>query len=260
MASGLYSPWRPVYAGLKQPARKQPWTLFFTNPLLRNPLPRGPRCPRPPPSVVTLAILLGVVTYLQRACLGSLEKPLIHDLHTTEQGLAWVHFAFALSYAAFGIASARWADRAGTRVMLTAVVAAWSLCTFATGLAQTLTSLIVIRLLFGVGESGAWPAITQTLSRWIPYRERGTAQGVVWIGAHITVGITPLLVGQLMEGVSWHGLYLPPMSWREVLMLFSFSGIIWAAAWYWWFRDEPEQHRQVHAAEAGVYRRTAAPP
>ncbi len=168
---------------------------------------------------------------------------------TPEQGLAWVHTAFAIAYCCFGIASARWADRAGTRVMLTAVVVVWSLCTFTTGMAQGLVSLIIARFLFGMGESGVWPAITRTLSRWIPYRERGTAQGVVWIGAHITVGVTPLLVVQLMQGTSWHGLHLPPLSWRGVFVLFSLPGLVWATVWYWWFRDEPEQHGQVNAAE-----------
>jgi MFS family permease len=210
-------------------------------------------------AVVTMAIMLGMVTYLDRACMGTLEAPIMRDLDlsasrlgfslTKEQGLAWVHTAFALAYCVFGIASARWADRVGTRIMLTSAVIVWSLCTFTTGLATGLATLIVARFFFGVGESGAWPVITQTLSRWIPYRERGTAQGVVWIGAHITVGITPLLVGQLMRGTEWHSYSLPPLSWRGVLIAFSIPGLIWAAIWYWWFRDEPAQHRQVNPAE-----------
>ena len=52
-----------------------------------------------------------------------------------------------------------------------------------------------------------------------------------------------------MQGVSWHGLYVPALSRRVVLMLFSFSGLVWAAVWYWWFRNDPEQHGQVNAAE-----------
>jgi ACS family glucarate transporter-like MFS transporter len=221
-------------------------------------------------AVVTMATLLGMVTYLDRACIGTLDKPILHDLDLTvtvwgrkltpEFGLGCAYMAFALAYCAFGIPSARWADRIGTRTMLTAVVVAWSLCTFATGLAQGMVSLIVIRLLFGMGESGAWPAITRTLSRWIPYRERGTAQGVVWIGGHITAGVTPLLIDQLMRGTSWHGLHLPPLSWREVFVLLSMAGLIWAAVWYWWFRDEPEQHAKVNPAELAhiVSGRTAA--
>ena len=66
--------------------------------------------------------------------------------------------------------------------MLTAVVVAWSVFTIATGLAQGMVSLIIIQFCFGAAEAGAWPAITRTLSRWIPYGERGTAQGIVWVG------------------------------------------------------------------------------
>jgi MFS family permease len=200
-----------------------------------------------------------MVTYLDRSCLGTVKTPISHDLDLTvnawglvltqNQGLALIDTAFAVAYCSFGIASARWADRVGTRVMLTTVVVVWSLCTLFTGLALGLVSLLVVRFVFGMGESGAWPAISQTLSRWVPYGERGTAQGVVWTGGHIMAGITPLVVHQLMHGTSWHWLYLPALSWRGIFILFSVPGLIWAAVWYRWFRDEPEQHRQVNEAE-----------
>jgi ACS family glucarate transporter-like MFS transporter len=210
-------------------------------------------------AVVTMAILMGMVTYLDRSCLGVLKTPISQDLDLSlhvwgmvvsqDWGLALVDMAFAFAYCSFGIPSARWAGWIGTRRMLTTVVVLWSLCTFATGLAGGFVSLVVARFLFGVGESGAWPAISQTLSRWIPYRERGTAQGVVWFGAHVTVGITPLILYQLMHGTSWHWVHVPALSWRRVFMLFSLPGLVWAAVWYYWFRDEPEQHRQVNDAE-----------
>jgi sugar phosphate permease len=211
-----------------------------------------------------MAILMGMVTYLDRSCLGtSLKKAISQDLDlslnswglalTQDQGLAWIDTVFAVAYCTFGIVSAHWADRVGTRVMLTTVVVGWSICTLFTGLAQGLISLLIVRFLFGVGESGAWPAISQTLSRWIPYRERGTAQGAVWVGAHITVGVTPLLVYQLLHGTScyWehYWVYLPALSWRGVFVLFSLPGLLWAMTWYRWFRDEPAQHRQVNEAE-----------
>jgi MFS transporter, ACS family, glucarate transporter len=200
-------------------------------------------------AVVAMAILLGMVTYLDRACMGSadMKDPMMADLHLTETELGYSQTAFALSYGLFAIASAWWADRIGTRTMLTAVVFAWSVFTIATGAAQGLMSLIFIRFLFGAGEAGAWPAITRTLSRWIPYRERGTAQGIVWIGAHITAGLTPLLIHEMLHGFSWPGVFV--MSWRGVFVTFGLVGLAWAAVWYLWFRDEPSQHRQVNEAE-----------
>jgi MFS transporter, ACS family, glucarate transporter len=190
--------------------------------------------------VVGMAILLGMVTYLDRACVGSLEKPIMRDLQLEEFELGYAQTAFAVAYGGFGILSAWWGDRVGTRIMLTAVVVAWSMFTMATGQAQGLASLVIIRFCFGAAESGAWPAIARTLSRWIPYRERGTAQGVVWIGAHITVGVTPLLIGEMTN----HSI-----TWRSIFFLFGLVGLFWAVAWFWWFRDAPSQHPQINRAE-----------
>ena len=189
--------------------------------------------------VVGMAILLGMVTYLDRACIGTLENPIMHDLGLSKYQLSYAQTAFAAAYALSGIFSAWWGDRVGTRIMLTAIVLAWSAFTMATGAAQGLVSLVAIQFCFGAAEAGAWPAVARTLSRWIPYRERGTAQGIVWVGAHITVGLTPLLVHALS----------PSMSWRAIFFLFGLVGLVWAAAWYWWFRNEPSQHRQVNKAE-----------
>ena len=55
----------------------------------------------------------------------------------------------------------------------------------------------------------------------------------------MTIGLTPLLVHEMS----------PCLSWRSIFMLFGLVGLIWAAAWYWWFRDEPSQHAGVSKAE-----------
>jgi sugar phosphate permease len=186
-----------------------------------------------------MAILLGMVTYLDRATLGKLQDPIRDGLKLNEFEFGSAQTAFAVAYGGFGILSAWWADRVGTRIMLTAIVLAWSAFTMGTGAAQGVVSLVVIQFCFGAAESGAWPSITRTLSRWIPYGERGRAQGIVWIGAHITAGLTPILVGELKDFLSW----------RSIFFLFGSVGFLWAAVWYWWFRDEPSEHGQVNKAE-----------
>ena len=191
--------------------------------------------------VVVLAILLGMVTYLDRACIATLATHIRSDLHLSEYEMGWAFTVFAVAYGAFGIPAAYWADRVGTRKMLTLVVIWWSISTMLTGAAWSLSSLVAIRFVFGIGEAGAWPAITRTLSRWIPYRERGAAQGVVWVGAHATAGVTPVLI--LMMNERLH------ISWRVIFLLFGLVGLAWAAAWHWWVRDEPSQHARVNAAE-----------
>jgi MFS family permease len=43
-------------------------------------------------------------------------------------------------------------------------------------------------------------------------------------------------------------------------MVFGLVGIVWAVAWYWWFRDDPHAHRGVNAAELRIIGNEPATP
>jgi sugar phosphate permease len=131
-----------------------------------------------------------MVTYLDRVCISKLAPDIMRDLGLTKVQMGWVFSAFALAYAAFEIPTAWWADRQGTRRVLTRIVVWWSSFTIATAGAFNYASLLALRFLFGVGEAGAWPGVARTFSRWIPRRERGTIQGIFFIGAHLAGGVT----------------------------------------------------------------------
>ena len=149
--------------------------------------------------VVALLVALAMVTYLDRACIGTLAPWISADLGLSKDQMGWVFSAFALAYAAFEIPTASWADRRGTRLVLTRIVIWWSSFTIATAAAVGHGSLLVIRFLFGIGEAGAWPTAARSFSRWIPSRERGTVQGIFFAGAHLAGGLTPPLVLLLMQ-------------------------------------------------------------
>ncbi len=84
--------------------------------------------------------------------------------------------------------------------MLTRVVLMWSTFTIATGWAWNLSSLVVCRFLFGVGEAGCFPNITKAFTLWFPQRERVRAQGILWLSARWGGAFTPLLVGWMLAG------------------------------------------------------------
>jgi MFS family permease len=191
--------------------------------------------------VVTMAVLLAMVTYLDRACIGTLAPAIMGDLALTKGQMSMIYSAFALAYAAFEIPTAWWADRRGTRHVLTRIVLWWSGFTMFTAAAWSFTSLLVTRFLFGMGEAGAWPSVARTFSRWIPRCERGTIQGIFFSGAHLAGGVTPMLVVWLTQTVG--------LGWRTVFASFGLVGVAWALAWYGWFRNDPSEHRAVNAAE-----------
>jgi MFS family permease len=199
----------------------------------------SPRATRTRFKVVGIAVLLAMVTYLDRACIATLAPDIMKALGLTKAEMSYVYSAFAVAYGLFEIPTAWWADRVGTRRVLTRIVLWWSGFTMATAAAFSFTSLVATRFLFGIGEAGAWPCAARTFSRWIPRPERGTVQGIFFSGAHLAGGLTPLLVLTLTR---W-------LSWRAVFVLFGLVGVVWAAAWHRWFRDDPEQHPGVNAAE-----------
>jgi MFS family permease len=202
-------------------------------------LAQGERRTRVRYQVLAFTVALAGVTYLDRVCIAQAANPIMRDLGLTKVQMGFVFSAFTLAYALFEIPTGIWGDRIGARRVLTRIVVWWSTFTVATAAAFNYASLLLLRFLFGAGEAGAFPNASKTFSRWFPVAERGTAQGVFFMGAHLIGGLTPLLVT----------LMLTVMSWRAVFVAFGTVGFVWALAWYGWFRDEPADHPAVNQAE-----------
>jgi ACS family glucarate transporter-like MFS transporter len=192
--------------------------------------------------VVAFAVLLGGITYLDRVCIATVAPAIMRDLVLTRLQMSYVFSAFAIAYASFEIPSAWWGQQIGTRRVLTRIVAWWSTFTMLTGAVFSYPSLLAVRFLFGAGEAGAWPNVARTFSRWIPSAERGRAQGVFFAGAFLAGGLTPGVVSLLV----------PYLGWRGVFACFGSIGFFWAAAWYWWFRDDPADHPAVSREELAL--------
>src|SRR2546427_7444079 len=178
--------------------------------------------------VLAFGVALAAVTYLDRVCISVTAKHIMRDLSLSELQMSFVFSAFTFAYAIFEIRTGYWGDRIGTRRVLTRIVVWWSTFTALTAAAFSYPSLLAVRFLFGVGEAGAWPNAAKTFSRWFPSSERGTAQGIFFMGAHLAGGLTPLLVTAL----------LTHFYWRAVFLIFCVVGFAWAVAWYRWSRDD----------------------
>ena len=189
--------------------------------------------------VVALATALGMITYLDRACIATLAPGIVRDLGLSTVQMGYVFTVFQLAYALFEIPTAWWADRRGTRSVLSRIVLWWSCLTAATGAALNYPLMLATRFLFGMGEAGAWPCVARTFSRWIPVRERGRVQGVFFAGAHLVGGLTPMLVLWLLNFLHW----------RAIFICFGLVGLVWVAIWHVWFRNDPSEHPSVNAAE-----------
>ena len=180
-------------------------------------------------TILTMLVLLGMVTFLDRINISVAGSSIMHDLHLSASQWGWVQSAFILSYGLMQIPMGAFGDRHGHRKVLTLIVMWWSLFTCFTGMAGGLASLIAIRFLFGIGEAGSSPCSTGVISRWFPKEEVGKAQGYVWAASRLGGALTPFVVIPVM---AW-------MGWRSAFYLLGVLGMIWAAVWYFCYRDRP---------------------
>lgn len=203
--------------------------------------------------VLGFACSLSMITYLDRVCFGTAAGAIREDLGLqSEADLKLAFTAFAFAYAAFEIPSGWLGDVYGPRRTLIRIVLWWSLFTVLTGTVTAtgflfmsgLMTLTVIRFLFGVGEAGAYPNITRALHNWYPSTARGSAQGAVWMSGRFMGGLTPLIWLLVTNTLQ--------LSWRTAFFLFGVIGTIWCVAFFYWFRDRPDQHPKVNASELAL--------
>ncbi len=192
--------------------------------------------------VVGFALSLAVLSYIQRVAISQAATPIAHDLHLDKQQLGAVLGAFGLSYALFEVPMGLLGDRLGARRVLVQVVLAWSAFTALTGAAWNLSSLWVIRFLFGAGEAGCFPNLTRMLSRWLPRGERVWAQALLWASTRWGAAATPPLA---LIGIELLG-------WRLSFVAFALLGVIWCMVFMRNFRDSPESHPRVNAGELSL--------
>ena len=189
--------------------------------------------------VLWMTVLLYAITYMDRVCMSAAAPVIRKELGFDTLTIGLVFSAFAWGYSLLQVPSGWLVDRIGPRRMLTAIVLWWSTFTMLTAAAWSVSSLMVIRFLFGVGEAGSFPSATRAFSRWLAISERGLAQGVTHSGSRLAGALTPLATAVLIG--SW--------GWRTAFGLFGAIGIVWAIIWFLWYRDRPEDHPGVSPEE-----------
>ena len=189
--------------------------------------------------VLFFLFLLSIITFLDRVCMNVVSKYVKEDLDLDNQSFGYILGAFSLAYALFELPTGILGDRIGPRKVLTRVVLWWSGFTALTGTAFGFVYLLIVRFLFGMGEAGAYPNASIAIARWFPAVEVGRAQSVIWAAGRIGGALTPLLVIPLVHLVGW----------RMAFFILGIVGSIWAAAWYFWFRDNPSEHKGISQKE-----------
>ena len=146
-------------------------------------LSRDPRLPRTEESgtrgtdkrwwIVGLLFLGILINYIDRGNLSIAAVPIMRELHLSTSMTGVTLSAFFWTYLVFQIPAGYFVDKAGLRLSYGISFLIWTLSSVAVGLVHSVSGLISLRLLLGMGESVAAPASLAYIKRNFHGEEQG---------------------------------------------------------------------------------------
>lgn len=194
---------------------------------------------RPTRIVLSLLCLMYLITYIDRVNIATAASEIRRDLGLSNTQLGIVFSAFAYPYLFFQVLGGWIGDRMGPRLTLTICGLVWATATIVTGLVGGVVSLVLVRVLLGLGEGATFPVATRAMQNWTVAERRGFAQGITHAFARFGNAVTPPIVAWLITLVTWRGSFVA----------LGCSSLIWVAVWWWYFRDHPIDHPAITAEE-----------
>ena len=189
--------------------------------------------------VLILLCLMYFITYLDRTNVSSAASGFGQDFGLSKTQIGLVFSAFAYPYLVIQIVGGWISDRFGARRTLIVCGVVWGGATALTGFSTGLTSMLVARVLLGLGEGATFPAATAAMSRWVAKGERGYAQGITHAAARIGNAVAPWGVVAIMAVYGW----------RASFFVCSGLSLLWVILWAFTFTEYPKNHPRITAAE-----------
>jgi MFS family permease len=173
----------------------------------------------------TLVVLLGVavfLNYVDRGAIGIAAPLMTTELKLDPEAFGLVLSAFFWVYAPVQLFVGWLCDRFSVYRLMAAGVLLWAAATFATGFVGGFASLMVLRVLLGVGETIAFPGASKIITRHVPPGRRGMANAALSLG----IALGPA------AGTLAGGLILASLGWRAIFIAFGIVTLLWIAPWF----------------------------
>ena len=178
------------------------------------------------------------ISYIDRAAISIALTQIGKDFSLQASDLGIVISAFFLGYAIMQVPGGWLADRIGSKPVVIATIAMWSLFTVMTGFAWSLLSLIAIRFIFGIAEGGFPPASIKAIAELFSKEASPKMSTLLMSSNYAGSMVAPLLMAPL---IIWLG-------WRHAFTAIGVAGIAFAVVY---LVSIPRTGSDVPAAQAG---------
>ncbi|MDF2499547.1 MAG: hypothetical protein K0Q77_261 [Anaerosporomusa subterranea] len=157
--------------------------------------------------VGAVVIFCYLVAWLDRMAISMAVPSMMQDLGFSATTVGTIMSAFFAGYALFQMPGGMLSDKIGPHKVITGALAWWSLFTAFTGMVSSLSAMLVIRFLFGVGE-GVFPGpVWKMIGNWFSKKDRATANSVILMTVALGPALTPLIVAPILASYGWRAVF-----------------------------------------------------
>lgn len=175
-------------------------------------------------TVSALVFLLGAavfLNYVDRGAIGIAAPLMKSELGLSEEAYGLVFSAFFWIYAPVQLFAGWLCDRFSVYKLMALGILLWAGSTLLMGFAGGFASLLVLRIMLGVGESISFPGSSKIIARHVPPERRGVANAAVATG----IALGPAV------GVLAGGMILKTWGWQPIFFVFGLVTLVWLLPW-----------------------------
>jgi MFS transporter, ACS family, D-galactonate transporter len=183
-------------------------------------------------TATTLVFLLGAavfLNYVDRGAIGIAAPLMKSELGLSEEAYGVAFSAFFWIYAPVQLFAGWLCDRFSVYKLMAAGILLWAGSTFLMGFVGGFASLLILRIMLGVGESISFPGSSKIIARHVPSDRRGVANASVAAG----IALGPA------AGTLAGGLILGSWGWQAIFFVFGVVTLIWLLPWRQTVRSLP---------------------
>ena len=171
-----------------------------------------------------LVFLLGTavfLNYVDRGAIGIAAPLMKSELHLSEEAYGVAFSAFFWIYAPVQLFVGWLCDRFSVYKLMAAGILLWAGSTLLMGFVGGFASLLVLRIMLGLGESISFPGSSKIIARHVPPERRGMANAAVAAG----IALGPA------AGTLAGGIILGHWGWRTIFVAFGIVTLLWLLPW-----------------------------
>ncbi|HEI8865835.1 MFS transporter [Serratia sp. AKBS12] len=177
-----------------------------------------------------LLFLAAIINFLDRSSLSVANSTIREEMGLSGTEIGLLLSAFSLAYGIAQLPCGPLLDRKGPRIMLGLGMFVWSLFQTLSGMIQSFTQFIWVRIGLGIGEAPMNPCGVKVINDWFNIKDRGMPMGIFNAASTIGLAISPPILTAMMIAFGWRGMFIT----------IGVLGIALSIGWYMIYRNRQD--------------------